>query len=127
MARTLIDVRCGCGVQRDIWTELPYVVLRCTTCGMRRLRADAPAITPNGIPADREIDIPRIEKVDTKAIATATAKEIEEKFARFSDPVIAEEHVKAEVDAHLNDPLPELPKLEFTRGQDMPDTVASVA
>jgi hypothetical protein len=39
---------------------------------------------------------------------------------------VAEAHVKAEVDAHLNDPLPELPKLEFTRGQDLPEAVAPV-
>lgn len=130
--RTLVDTRCENGhVHRDVWAEVGQgpgnaLALCCFECGGIVFRVDAPAITPNGIPADREIDVPHIPKVDTARIAADTIKEIEEKWNRYSDPVVAEEVVGREVDEHIHDPLPELPKLEFERGKDLPTDVAPV-
>ena len=134
--RTLVDVRCEKGhVIRDMWVSLPVNLddYGCTKClldsggesGGRLTRADAPAISPNGIPADREIDIPQIPKTDTAAIARATAAEIEEKWNRFSDPKVAEEVVGREVDEHIHDPLPEVPALTFAREQNLDATVVA--
>lgn len=117
--RALIDTRCENGhVHRDVWAEIGFgpgrsLALCCYECGGMVFRADAPAITPNGIPADREFDVDRPPVVNTKTIAEATAKEIEEKWNRFSDPKAAEENVGREVDAHIHDPLPETPDLSF--------------
>ena len=128
--RALVDVRCENGhFVRDVWAEVGQgagkpLALMCD-CGGLVFRADAPAITPNGIPADREIDIPRETTVDTAAIARETAAEIEAKYARFADETVAEENVSREVNEHINDPLPEVPELTFQRGQNLDATVVA--
>jgi len=113
--RTIVDLRCSQGHYfKDVWCIVPIEGnFPCSECGAQLMRADAPRVSPQGIPADREVDVPRVGRVDTAAIAAETAKEIEAKWDRFSDPKVAEEVVGREVDAHLNDPLPETPDLSF--------------
>lgn len=57
----------------------------------------APSITPQGTRPERNTDRHRLNRVNTKAIAAETKLEIEQKWLRFSDETIAEEHVKREI------------------------------
>lgn len=98
--KKLIDTVCQFGhIERDVYTELP-VRLNCEECGepVERLWAfvKAPGVTPQGTRPEVNTDRPRLNKVDTKAIAIETKAEIEAKWLRYSDPKVAEQHVSRE-------------------------------
>ncbi len=99
----LVDAVCtDCGQESyDVWTSdgrLPW----CKECHGVQTRlwafVRAPGITPNGTRAEVNTDPPpQLNRVDTKAIALETQREVEDKWLRFSDEAIAEEHVRREV------------------------------
>ena len=99
----LIDTACaGCGhVEVDVWvTSLePARFPNCHVCGVQVQRAwlSAPSITPQGTRPERR-GAPRApERVNTKAIVEDATFEIEQKWQRYSDPQIAEQHVSREI------------------------------
>lgn len=126
--KKLIDTVCPRGhIARDVFATLP-VELNCWECGLRveRLWAfvKAPGITPQGTRPEINTDGPsRPNKVDTKAIAIETKREIEDKWLRYGDEKIAEQHVKREIDhkAGLCDaagnetPLPQQTPITFEK------------
>lgn len=118
--RRLIDLvcpRCGC-LWLDAWvTTLEAALLPSCECGaqMERLWLVAPSITPNGTRPHVNTERPTLNRVDTRAIAAETTQEIDQKMLRYSDPVIAEEHIRREVNAHLEQPLPTPPPITFAK------------
>ncbi len=101
----LIDVACpGCGrVTVDMFVKSlePALLPLCRQCGVQVERAwafvKAPGITPQGTRAEINTDKPRIQRVDSTAIAAETALEVEQKWLRYSDEKIAEQHVSREI------------------------------
>jgi hypothetical protein len=97
--KKLIDVACpGCGTRKaDVWTD----ALPTCSCGAEMERCwafvKAPGITPNGTRPEVGCDVSAPSKVDTKAIAAETKAEIEQKWLRYSDEKIAEQHVSREI------------------------------
>lgn len=96
----LIDVVCSQGhVAVDVFvkvlTELPV----CKKCGAETERAwlSAPSITPQGTRAEINTDRFKPKKIDTKAIAAEVTQEVEQKWLRYSDEKIAEQHVSREI------------------------------
>lgn len=100
--KKLIDTACpDCGhIELDVYTTLP-VALQCHLCGGTVERAwafvRAPGVTPQGTRAEINTDRPRPTKVDTKAIAAETKAEVEQKWLRYSDEKVAEQHVSREI------------------------------
>jgi len=95
----LIDVVCPQGhITVDAWWvdgQMPACV-----CGQPTVRAwlVAPGITPQGTRPERAVaESRRPPGVNTKAIAEATQFEIEQKWQRYSDPHIAEQHISREI------------------------------
>jgi hypothetical protein len=103
--RTLVDVACEAGHFRsDVWIDtaepLPpcvCLVTRGKRCGLPTIRASAPNITPQGTRAERNFERPREPKVDSAHIARETAFEVEQKWLRYSDEQIAEQHISREI------------------------------
>lgn len=100
----LIDTACpGCGhVAVDVWvTSLESARFpQCYECGVQVERAwiSAPSVTPQGTRPERNMATPaRSAAVNTKAIAEETTFEVEQKWLRYSDPKIAEQHVSREI------------------------------
>ena len=99
----LIDTLCpSCGhVEIDTFvTSLePARLPSCHTCGVQVQRAwlSAPCITPQGTRPERRGAPRPPERVNTKAIVEDTKFEIEQKWQRYSDPQIAEQHVSREI------------------------------
>jgi hypothetical protein len=57
----------------------------------------APSITSQGTRAERNFERPREPKVDSAHIARETAFEVEQKWLRYSDEQIAEQHISREI------------------------------
>lgn len=99
----IIDLTCARGhVMRDIFVRSlrPVDYPECSWCGEPTTRAwlSAPSITPNGTRAERNTDkVTGPPKVDEKKIAADTMFEIEQKWNRFDDPAVAEQHVSREI------------------------------
>ncbi len=127
----LVDAVCsGCGRRElDVWLiggQLPTC-----QCGSATERlwafAKAPGITPQGTRPHRGFDAPTQHVVDTKAIAAETKREVEDKWLRFSDERVAEEHVKREInhqagwwDAAGNEtPIPTPAPITFPKSEAM--------
>jgi hypothetical protein len=111
--KKLIDVACaGCGhVTVDVWVE-GAVALNCHLCGGQVERAwafvRAPGITPQGTRPERVVSAaPAMPRVDSKAIARETQREIEAKWAHYGDEKIAEQSVGREINhkAGMADPM----------------------
>lgn len=127
----LIDTVCrGCRhITRDVWVEnLQSIALHCHLCGATVERAwafvKAPGITPQGTRAEINTDpLPKPKHVDTKAIAVETMQEVQQKWLRYSDETIAEQHVSREINekAGLADaqgnlkPTPTPPPITFEK------------
>ena len=107
--KVFVDVVCPTCAHRqvDVFVERGGQLPLCS-CGSRveRLWLSAPGITPQGTRPERNTDVARPNRVDSKAIALETTREIEAKMLRYSDPVVAEANIAAEVNAHINDPVP---------------------
>jgi hypothetical protein len=126
--KKLIDTVCPQGhIKRDVFTVLP-VAMQCHVCGetVERLWAfaKAPGITPQGTQPEINTDGPaRPKKVDTQAIALETMREVKDKWLRYSDDKIAEQHVSREInekaglaDAAGNEkPLPKQDPITFAK------------
>ncbi len=107
--RMLIDVVCTAGhITRDEWVDTATGSLpSCANgkpggkaiCGLPTQRAwlSAPSITPNGTRPERVVASAGPLPVDKKRIAEETTFEIEQKWNRFSDPQVAEQHVSREI------------------------------
>lgn len=97
--RKLIDVVCPTGhVARDVWFDT--VCPPCCRCGQPTQRAwlSAPSITPNGTRPERNTERPAAPpRVDTKKIAEDVKFEVEQKWLRYSDEKIAEQHISREI------------------------------
>jgi hypothetical protein len=117
----LIDVMCpACGVGHvDVWVprngQMP--VCQCQPDGSvtERWWRSGPGITPQGTRPERNTARPRLNRVDTKAIAAETMAEIDQKMLRYSDPVVAEENISREVNAHIYKPVPTPAPIMFER------------
>ena len=97
---TFIDLVCPLGhVHVDVLVDSPANRPRCHQCELPTQRAwlSAPSITPQGTRAERNTDRKVEPKVDAKRIAADTAFEIEQKWLRYSDPTVAEQHVSREI------------------------------
>ncbi len=99
--KTFIDVVCAHGHESiDVWVDTSEPLPSCAWCGEPTERAwlSAPSITPGGTRAerntDRQVGPP---PVDAKQIARDTAFEVEQKWLRYSDPKVAEQHVSREI------------------------------
>jgi hypothetical protein len=101
----LIDVACPkCGqVTVDVFVQtLEPALFPYCQCGAQVERAwafvKAPGITPQGTRPERNTDKPvGPQRVDTKAIAEETKFEVEQKWLRYSDEKVAEQHVSREI------------------------------
>ena len=122
---TFIDLVCSAGhLSRDVFVESPASRPECM-CGHPTQRAwlSAPSITLQGMRPERNTDRRVEPKVDKKRIAEETAFEIEQKWARYSDPAISEQHVSREIneaagiaDAQGNEkPIPKAPPIMFEK------------
>ena len=110
----------ACGhITVDVWAVLP-VALNCHVCGAAVERAwafvSAPGITPQGTRPERNTNPKRgLNRVNTKAIAAETTFEIQEKWKRYGDEKLAEQHVSREINHkagmadEVGNPIP-LPK-----------------
>ena len=103
---TLIDLVCPSGhftydAVVDCVCSRPLCAhpLGTSQCGLVTKRAwlSAPSITPGGTRAERNTDRKVAPPVNKKKIAEDTTFEIEQKWARYSDPVVAEQHVSREI------------------------------
>lgn len=126
----LIDTVCPrCGfIKEDVWVgslEAAQMPL-CNGCGTQTERAwlSAPSITPQGTRPEVNTSRPAAPaRVDTKAIAAATKAEVEQKWLRFSDERVAEQHVQREInhkaglwDASGNEvPIPKPAPITFAK------------
>lgn len=127
--KRLVDVACPeCGhVTRDVWVASldASAYPECAKCDVRVVRAwlSAPSITPLGTRPEFNTDISRPTKVDTRAIAAETMREVQDKWLRYGDEKIAEQHVSREINerAGLADaqgnlkPLPTPPPITFEK------------
>lgn len=98
--KKIIDVVCPTGhIARDVYTELNALpVCRCGEATTRLWAyVKAPGITPQGTRPEVNTDRPTLRKVDTKAIAAETKLEVEQKWLRYGDEKVAEEHVRREI------------------------------
>lgn len=101
--KKLIDVACShCGhVEVDVWVEHTDDVVRCRMCGGAARRAwgfvKAPGVTPQGTCPEVNTDRVYEPRVDTKAIAAEKKLEVEQKWARYADETIAEQHISREI------------------------------
>lgn len=125
----LIDVVCQNGhLHQDVFVESLDVWLlpNCDRCGEPTVRAwlSAPGITPQGTRPERNTSRPSAPpKIDEKKIAADVMFEVEQKWLRYSDPVLAEQHVSREIneaagiaDALGNEkPIPKPAPIEFTK------------
>lgn len=100
----LIDVGCPrCGhIVLDLCVKSlePALLPQCDKCGVQVERAwlSAPSIMPGGTRAERNTDRPYSPPpVDTKHIAADVKFEVEQKWLRYSDPTVAEQHVSREI------------------------------
>lgn len=99
----LIDTACPkCGqVVTDVFVmRLEPALLPLCECGAQVERAwlSAPSVTPQGTRPERNTDkAPKPSKVDVKAIARDTTFEVEQKWTRYSDPKLAEQHISREI------------------------------
>lgn len=99
----LIDMACShCGhVEIDVWVSRLDAVLNCHICGGEAKRAwafvKAPGMTPQGTRPEVNTDVVRPRLVDTKAIAAETKLEVEQKWLRYSDERVAEQHISREI------------------------------
>lgn len=95
---TLIDLMCADGhLRKDAFVDNPASRPECRVCGRPTWRVDAPSITPNGTRRERNTDRKVEPRVDAKRIAADTIFEIEQKWLRYSDSTIAEQHVSREI------------------------------
>ena len=129
--RRLIDTSCpGCGhIAIDVWVEnLSAINLACHKCGTAVERAwagvKAPGITLQGTRPEINTDGPsRPKPVDVKAIAAKKTHEVQDKWLRYSDEKIAEQHVSREIneragiaDAQGNEkPVPKYEPITFEK------------
>jgi hypothetical protein len=125
--KKLIDMACpGCGhVKRDVFTTLDAATWPMCDCGVQMERAwlSAPSITPQGTRPERNTDRPRTATVDTKRIAAEVKQEVEQKWLRYSDEKLAEQHVSREIneaagiaDAQGNEkPIPKPDPIVFAK------------
>ena len=101
----LIDMACpGCGqVTVDVWVASlePARFPQCHKCGVQVERAwafvRAPGVTPQGTRPECGFDQVVERPVDKKAIAVDTIQEVEQKWLRYSDETLAEQHVSREI------------------------------
>lgn len=100
----LIDVACpACGhVLLDVWVRTldPHAWPVCSECGTQteRVLLTAPGITPQGTRPERNTDRRQgPARVDTQRVAADVKLEVEQKWLRYSDPAIAEQHVSREI------------------------------
>ena len=121
--KSLIDMVCPNGhVHIDVLVDSLSSTGRtkCGTCNESLTRTwafvKAPGITPQGTRPEVNTDRYYEAKVDTKAIAADTTFEIEQKWLRYSDETIAEEHVRREINeaAGIDNPPPTPDPLVFT-------------
>ncbi len=130
----LIDMACPNGhVHFDVWVSTPRSAegAQCLTCSEAMTRTwafvKAPGVTPQGTRPERGYDPPTQHVVDTKAIAAETKREVEDKWLRFSDERVAEEHIKREInhqagwwDAAGNEtPIPTPAPITFPKSEAM--------
>ena len=99
--KVFIDTVCpACADQQlDVFVERGGDKPLCS-CGARveRLWLSAPGITPQGTRPERRVaEAPREKRVDVKAIAAETKAEVEQKWLRYSDEQVAEQHVSREI------------------------------
>jgi hypothetical protein len=106
----LIDLICEAGhIHEDVFVEnldgvsfptCQCLVARNKRCGKPTQRAwlSAPSITPRGTRAERNTGASSgPPPVDEKKIAADVMFEVEQKWQRYSDPAIAEQHVSREI------------------------------
>jgi hypothetical protein len=97
----LIDVVCPSGhIALDVCVADLTVRPSCGFCGMSTERAwlSAPGITPQGTRPERNTDRPKgPAPVNTTRIAEEVKFEVEQKWLRYSDPKVAEQHVSREI------------------------------
>lgn len=103
----LIDLTCPKGhIHTDVFVDsldaLPTcvcLVMRGVVCGLQTERAwlTAPGITPRGTRPERRVEPAGPPPVNKKKIAEETTFEIEQKWARYSNPQVAEQHVSREI------------------------------
>lgn len=114
----LIDTVCGTCARRelDVFVERGGDMPLCS-CGVKvsRLWRSAPSITPQGTKRERGQKAAELNRVDTNAIALETTREIEAKMLWYSDPVVAEENISREVNAHIYEPVPTPAPITFER------------
>lgn len=98
----LIDLVCLSGhIHRDVFVKTleTWTLPKCH-CGAPSIRAwlSAPSITPQGTRAERNTSkTAGPSKVDEKKIAADTMFEVEQKWLRYGDDKIAEQHVSREI------------------------------
>lgn len=99
----LIDTACPkCGhVTVDVFVRTlePALLPQCH-CGVQveRKFLSAPSITPNGTRPERNLGRSQgPPPVDKKRIAEEVTFEVEQKWLRYSDPTVAEQHVSREI------------------------------
>lgn len=129
--KRLIDMACSQGhVKNDVWVDHLDATLNCHICGGESKRTwafvKAPGMTPRGTRPEINTDVSRPKRVDTKAIAADTKFEIEQKWLRYSDEKISEQHIQREISeaAGLDKPMPTPPPLTFPKP---PEAAASAA
>lgn len=98
----LIDVACPeCGhVTTDVFVKSlaahDYPVCECGA-QTARVFLTAPSITPQGTRPERNTSRPKAAPpVDTKRIAEEVKQEVEQKWLRYSDEKLAEQHISRE-------------------------------
>jgi hypothetical protein len=120
----LIDVACPkCGhvtVDLCVRTLEPALLPQCHLCGVQVERAwlSAPSITPNGTRPERNTDRKQgPPPVNTTRIAEDVKFEVEQKWLRYSDPTIAEQHVSREINeaAGIDKPIPTPDPITFAK------------
>jgi hypothetical protein len=89
-------------VSRDVWVSKLGETRDCPACFSQMARTwayvKAPGITPQGTRPEINFGpAPQAPRIDTKAIAANTAQEIEQKWLRYGDEKIAEQHVSREI------------------------------
>jgi hypothetical protein len=132
----LIDLICEAGhIHEDVFVEnldgasLPVcqcLVTRTQRCGKPTQRAwlSSPSITPQGTKLERNRSVASgPPPVDEKKIAAEVMFEVEQKWQRYSDPKVAEQHVSREIneaagiaDASGNEkPIPKPDPITFAK------------
>lgn len=102
--KTLIDLVCPtCGrTALDVWVlHVGTENMPACACGTPMVRnwafVKSPGVTPQGTRPERNTDQAKPEKVNTAAIARETQVEIEQKWLRYGNEQLAEQHVSREI------------------------------